>query len=309
VGMRALVATGETPGRTRLIDVDRPEPEPHEAVVAVEAVSLNRGEVYALGSATSGWRPGWDLAGQVTRAAADGSGPRAGTRVVGLVRQGAWAEEVAVAGNWLAPLPASIGYAAASALPVAGLTALRALRYAEQLDGARVLVTGAAGGVGRFAVRLATAAGAAVTAVVGSEERRRGLAELGAQETVVGMPTSGRFDLVLESVGGESMARALDLVDTRGTVVSYGVSSHEPTTFDAGDFLRKGGARLCGLILFEELSHHRSAVLDLTHLLGLLDRGTLDPQIALEASWRDPEPVFDALLDRRVNGKAVLRLD
>ena len=123
------------------------------------------------------------------------------------------------------------------------------------------------------------------------------------------MPTSGRFDLVLESVGGESMARALELVDTRGTVVSYGVSSHEPTTFDAGAFFRKGGTRLCGLILFEELAHHRSAALDLAHLVGLLDRGTLTAPIALEASWQDPEPAFAALLDRRVDGKAVLHLD
>jgi NADPH:quinone reductase len=307
--MRALVATGVTPGRTRLADVERPQPSPHEAVVAVRAVSLNRGEVYALGSATAGWRPGWDLAGQVTKAAADGSGPRDGTRVVGLVRQGAWAEEVAVAADWLAPLPDAVADAAASTLPVAGLTALRALRCAEQLDGARVLVTGASGGVGRFAVRLASAAGASVTAVVGGAARGQGLAELGANETVVGMPTSGRFDLVLESVGGESMPRALDLVDTRGTVVSYGVSSHEPTTFDAGAFFRKGGTRLCGLILFEELAHHRSAAHDLSYLVELLERGTLTAPISLETSWQDPEPAFAALLDRRVDGKAVLHLD
>ena len=307
--MRALVATGRTPGRAALVDVERPEPGPHEALVAVRAVSLNRGEVYALGSADPGWRPGWDLAGEVVQGAADGSGPPDGSRVVGLVGHGAWSEEVAVAGDWLAQLPDTVDFAAASTLPVAGLTALRALRFAEQLDGARVLVTGAAGGVGRFAVRLASAAGARVTAVVGGEARSRGLAELGATEVVVGMPADGRFDLVLESVGGESMARALELVDQRGTVVSYGVSSHEPTTFDAGPFFRKGGTRLCGLLLFEELTHHRSAALDLSHLVGLLARGTLDPQIALEASWHDPEPAFTALLDRRVDGKAVLHLD
>jgi NADPH:quinone reductase-like Zn-dependent oxidoreductase len=145
--------------------------------------------------------------------------------------------------------------------------------------------------------------------VVGGEARGRGLSELGATDVVVGMPADGRFDLVLESVGGESMARALELVDQRGTVVSYGVSSHEPTTFDAGPFFRKGGTRLVGLLLFEELSHHRSAALDLSHLVGLLARGTLDPQIALEASWQNAEPAFAALLDRRVEGKAVLHLD
>jgi NADPH:quinone reductase-like Zn-dependent oxidoreductase len=307
--MRALVATGGSPGRAQLADVEPPQPAPHEAVVAVRAVSLNRGEVNALVAAAAGWRPGWDLAGEVVTAAADGSGPAAGSRVVGLVRQGAWAEQVAVAGTWLARLPEAVGFAAASTLPVAGLTALRALRFADQLDGARILVTGAAGGVGRFAIQLACTAGAVVTAVVGRESRARGLAELGAGAVVVGLPSEGPFDLILESVGGESMARALELVGTRGVVVSYGVSSRQPTTFDAGAFFRKGGTRLCGLLLFEELNHHRSAALDLAHLVAELARGALDPQIALETSWRDADGPFEALLDRRVDGKAVLHLD
>ena len=78
--MRALVATGETPGRTRLAEVDPPEPTPNQALVAVQAVSLNRGEVYALGSAAPGWRPGWDLAGEVVRAAAQVAGGGGGGR-------------------------------------------------------------------------------------------------------------------------------------------------------------------------------------------------------------------------------------
>jgi NADPH:quinone reductase-like Zn-dependent oxidoreductase len=307
--MRALVATGDPGSPVELGEVDEPSAGPHEAVVAVRAVSLNRGEVRNLGSAARGWRPGWDLAGEVTAAAADGSGPRVGDRAVGLVREGAWAERVAVASDWLAVLPPKVSYEAASTLPVAGLTALRALRHADRLLDCRVLVTGAAGGVGRFAVQLAAEAGARVTAIAAGPERATGLTELGAATILDDMPEEGAYDLILESVGGDSLARALSLVATRGTVVSYGVSSREPTTFDAGTFFRKGGTRLAGLLLFEELAHHRSAALDLAQLVELLAVGSLDPQIDLETGWHDAGAAFDALLGRRVRGKAVLRVD
>src|SRR3954463_10336526 len=94
--MRALVASPNPEGSIELLDVDDVEPRPHEAVVDVKAVSLNRGEVRALDTAAPGWRPGWDVAGVVGSAAADGSGPKPGTRIAGLVGSGAWAERVAV---------------------------------------------------------------------------------------------------------------------------------------------------------------------------------------------------------------------
>src|SRR2546423_7362985 len=93
---RAVVVDPVAPARLVIASVPNPKPDRGEAIVRVRAISLNRGEVRRSGMAAAGWRPGWDLSGEVERAAADGSGPRAGARVVGMVNEGAWAERVAV---------------------------------------------------------------------------------------------------------------------------------------------------------------------------------------------------------------------
>jgi len=76
----------------RLADVAEPEPAPDEAIVSVEAFSINRGETFLLESPRPEWRPGKDVSGRVLRAAADGSGPAVGTRVVGHPPSRGWAE-------------------------------------------------------------------------------------------------------------------------------------------------------------------------------------------------------------------------
>src|SRR5687767_8601343 len=125
--MRALVTT-KTNGPVSIQDVPDPSPLPNEAIVSVKAVSLNRGETRNSIAAAEGVRPGWDLAGVVETAAADGSGPAAGSRVVGFTLGKAWAERVAVRSGDLAVLPEGVSFAQASTLPVAGLTALRTLK-------------------------------------------------------------------------------------------------------------------------------------------------------------------------------------
>ena len=107
---RAVVVDPDAPGRLVIRPVAEPTPLPNESLVRVRAISLNRGEVRRSGMAAAGWRPGWDLAGEVERAAADGSGPRAGARVVGVLLEGAWAERVAVATNALAELPDKVTF-------------------------------------------------------------------------------------------------------------------------------------------------------------------------------------------------------
>ena len=151
--MRALVADSSAPGRIALHDVPEPVAAPGEVIVEVRAFSLNRGEMRMLGTAADGWRPGWDFAGILQSDFEQG--PRAGARVVGIVAGGAWAERVAVPHAWIAELPDNVSIARAAALPTAGLTALRILRLGPAILGRRVLVTGASGGVGRFAIQLA----------------------------------------------------------------------------------------------------------------------------------------------------------
>ncbi len=306
--VRALVVAPDRPGGVELVGVAAPDPAPDQAVVAVSAVSLNRGEVGRLAGAPAGWRPGWDLAGTVMAAAADGTGPAAGRRVVGLLREGAWAEQVAVPTRTLATIPDGLSFAAAATLPVAGLTAYRTLQQADVIEGRRVLVTGGSGGVGRFAIQLASHWGAEVTAVVGRPERADGLRELGAIDVSVGMPDDGPFDIILESVGGDSLARALELVDRKGIVVTFGNSSGEATTFDVARLYPKHGARLQAFRIFDELDRLDSATPDLGALAVLMCDGNLDPQIDLELPWTEAATAVDELLARRIEGKAVLRV-
>ena len=307
--MLGLVTTpdGKTPMELR--EVPEPEPQRNEAVVAVHAFSLNRGELRSIRNNGEGWIPGQDAAGVVLRQAPDGSGPATGTRVVALTDEFAWAQQVAVPGHRMAVLPDNVSFSQAATLPVAGLTELRTLRHGALLLGKRVLITGAAGGVGTIAVQLAAASGARVTAVVGRSERAAGLKALGASEVVQDIADAqGRFALILESAGGHSLADAIKLVEAKATVVVYGNSSGEPTTIAFADFRPAPNSRVQSFSYFYSETEDRFAP-DLALLLSLISDGSLKPQIGVERSWREFAAVAEQLRDRRVAGKAVLLID
>src|SRR5205823_8471431 len=182
----AVVVSPEAQGRLAIRGVAEPVPDRAEALVRVRAISLNRGEVRRAGMAAAGWRPGWDLAGEVERAAADGSGPRVGARVVGLLAEAGWAERVAVPTHALAELPEKVTLSQAATLPVAGLTALYALAKRGLLLHRRVCITGATGGVGDFAIQLAHLAGAKVIAQVRRPEQAAMVKQIGADDVIIG---------------------------------------------------------------------------------------------------------------------------
>jgi NADPH:quinone reductase len=203
--MLGLVNTPDGAVPVGIRELPEPIPALNEALVAVRTFSLNRGELALLRIRPAGWRPGQDIAGTVLEAAADGSGPKPGVRVLALLDWHGWAERAAVPVSRLAVLPDSVSFAHAAALPVAGITALRALRHGAPLLGKRVLITGAAGGVGNLAVQLGARSGARVTGVVGSSDRGAMVWSLGAQEVVDDIDQAqGTFPLILESVGRRS---------------------------------------------------------------------------------------------------------
>jgi NADPH:quinone reductase len=310
--MRAVVVDPESEGRLFVGEVDEPEPAPSEALVRVAAISLNRGEVHRTETSEPGFRPGWDLAGTAERAAADGSGPQEGSRVVGFLASGAWAELAAVPTNALAELPQGVSFEEAATLPIAGLTAMYALEKGGGLLGRTVLVTGASGGTGLFALQLARDSGARVVALVRRQEQEGLVQEAGAHEVVVDESSTtaevyGPYDLILESVGGEVLSNALSMLAPEGTCVSFGVSGGPEVTFDARNLYLAGGAKLYGFIVFHEVVA-QPASKGLARLVKLVDEGRLKPRIEVEAPWTDVGEVAARLIDRGYTGKAILHV-
>ncbi|NUR29742.1 MAG: zinc-binding dehydrogenase [Catenulispora sp.] len=305
--MKAMIATGRSAPTVELASVDQPRLRPDEALVKVEAYSVNRGETFQLESPPPDWRPGKDLAGLVVQAAADGSGPAMGKRVVGHPPQSAWAEYAAVPTHSLAELPDDVDAVTAAALPLAGLTALRLLRVVGDVAGRRILMTGASGGVGHYFVELAAAAGARITAVSGSAERGRRLVELGASEVVQDVAQAvGPFDVALESTGGANLPAALAEVARRGRLVWFGQASRQPVTLNFFDFF--AGPESATIRHFHYADSDTSYGEDLATLVHLVSTGRLHPEIGLVADWTQTADVLDRLRDRGIRGNAVLTI-
>ena len=309
---QAVVVDQKAPGKLRIHDIEMPQASLSEALVSVSAISLNRGETRRAIHSEDGWHPGWDLSGVVEQAALDGSGPPAGGRVVGFLPEGAWARYVVVPTHSLASLPDVVTFAQAATLPVAGLTALYALAKRGELLGRRVLITGATGGVGDFAVQLARLSGAHVVASVRRTDQVFEVQQAGADEVVIGDDVSdfmahGPYDLIVESLGGTALASALGSLGKDGVCVSLGISAADESTFDVRKFFTTGRTSLYGFILFDEL-HTESAAVGLARLAGLIAAGKLSPRISVEAPWTEISGVAGQLLDRTFPGKAVLHV-
>ncbi|MFK0243488.1 zinc-binding dehydrogenase [Amycolatopsis azurea] len=308
--MRALVVDHTAKAHLSQVDVADPVPAPGEALVRVEAVSLNYGEVKGATdpSTPDGALIGWDAAGVVIEAAADGSGPAAGARVVTLGETAGWAELRAVPATRLGTVPDGADLGAVSTIPVAGLTALQVLRRMGQLLGRRVMITGASGGVGRYAIQLAARAGAKVVAISGNPALEDSLRALGAHEVRADPAQVERpVSAVLENVGGQQLVDAFAAVEAGGVVVSVGRSSGADSVFPAAALTPTDGRHdrsIRTYFLLADAAEDFSS--DLTWLAAEIAAGRLDPGISMRAPWTSYGEAVTALLERRLHGKAVL---
>jgi len=306
---RAILVDPSASAHLALGEPELPPPLRTEATVRVKAISLNRGEVRRAQDSAAGDRLGWDVAGVVESAAADGSGPQPGERVVGILRTGAWSEQLNLPTTNLAVLPDAVSFEDAATLPVAALTALYALDRANGLAGRNVLVTGASGGVGHFAVQLAAMCGATVTGLVRQERHAAVVSEAGAAHVVAdGTGAAARefgpYDHVLDSVGGQTFGNIATMLAPGGSIVSYGVSAGGRVEMDVTPLFRSRGT-FSSFLVFDEMMKETARV-GLTRLLGLVADGRLKPLISLQEDWSQIGPVAQQLLDRNFPGKAVL---
>jgi NADPH:quinone reductase len=306
--MRALVADPSASPALSLADVPDPSPGPGQLLLDMEAASVNRGEIRTAAKQPPGTVIGWDVAGTV---AALGEGVTTfdvGQRVVALSPSGgAFAETVVVPAEWTAPLPSACDVVTAATLPVAGVTAVGVLRLARVHAGDRVLITGAAGGVGQFALQLALQAGATVTGQAGSQERAAAVRATGADALVHpgdGSPVDGEFDVVLDGIGGPMVGPLLEATARNGRVVIYGNSADAPSTFRVEAFYPKG-LTIFGFRVFTSVPPTQ-AVKDMATLADQAAAGTLEVKVQATAPIADALPLIADLYDRKVTGKVVI---
>ncbi|MFZ4842534.1 zinc-binding dehydrogenase [Mycetocola saprophilus] len=332
--MRAIVMSTKAEGGLALREVSAPRPADDELVVRMHAASLNYGTIAYLDGALDNQIRGSDGAGTVVRAAANGTGPAVGDRIAFATPHGTWAEFAAVPVAFAAHVPDGVSDATAAAIPGAGLTALQAVRRlsgpdglvgvegsvradkgvnadegasapAQPLAGTRVLVTGAAGGVGVFAIQLLVAAGAEVIAWVGRPERGAGLGELGASRVITSAIELGdqRVDAILDTVGGSVLTDALGCLADHGLALNIGFTSGEASLINVEALRRMGPGRRLEFFVCTDVSGASLEIL-LAEVAAQRVRVPLAPAVP----WERYAEAVAALLERRVSGKVVLSI-
>jgi len=319
--MKALVQRGYGPADSLTWeDVPDPVPTTGEVLVRVHATSVNpydwhylRGEPYVARVMPGGFglRPtagilGCDLAGRVASA---GARFRPGDDVYALLPRGAHAEYVCVREDLLAPMPSNLTHEQAAAMPMAGVTALLALRGVEA--GQRVLVNGASGGVGTFAVQLAKALGAQVDAVSTNVSLVRSLgAERVFDYRSEDFPRSGRrYDVLLDIAGSRSVFACRRVLARGGTFVAVGgpagrwlqPAGHVFAALASGLFARRR------VVLADAVACADKAAV-LRELAGFVERGAVTPVVDRSYPFDDLRAAFAYSEAGHAKGKVVVTL-
>src|SRR5262245_20867928 len=306
--MLALVADPSASPALALADVPEPSAGPGQVVARMEAASINRGEIRTAKSQPPGKVIGWDVVGTVVALGDGVTQFQVGQRVLSVSPTGGgFAELVALPAEWTIPLPSSADTVMAATLPVAGLTAVNVLRLPRVHAGDRVLITGAAGGVGLLAVQLAVEAKATVTGQASSERRAESVSELGAEVLIHpgdGSPVGGEFDVVLDSIGGPMFRPLLRATALRGRVVVFGNSADAESTFRVEDFYPKA-ITIYGFRIFQSVPPEQG-VRDLAALADQVASGNLKIFVQATAPLSDAPALIRDLYDRKVVGKVVI---
>jgi NADPH:quinone reductase-like Zn-dependent oxidoreductase len=311
-----------TPAELSWADVERPAPGPHDVLLRVHAASLNHADLFLLhGSpriarlAFGVRRPkatilGRDVAGTVEAVGPQVTRFRPGDEVFGEVEQRGFAEYVAAPAAHLAAKPAGVSFADAATLPVAATTALQALRLARTGPGKTVLVNGASGGVGTFAVQLARNLGATVTGVCSTRNAEL-VQRLGAARVIDYTRTdltagTDRFDVIVDLAGSHRLAAMRRLLTPDGVYVA--------STGNGGPLLGPV-PRLLALAVTAPFVGPGLRVLtskrdvdDLALLAGMVERGELTPAIERTYPLHEAADALWHLEREHARGKIVLSL-
>ncbi len=220
----------------RVVELPAPSLAPDSVRIRVSASGVNFADVQMrMGLYPEAPRPpfvpGFEIAGVVTEVGSKVAKLKPGDRVLGLTGFGGYATEVVLPAGFVRGIPGHLTEAEAAAIPVAFITAwISLIDMARVRRGDRVLVPGAAGGVGTAAVQIAARSGAEVTGLVGLPSKKEFVLSLGAREAFTyeewtGVGKGAAFDVVLEPRGGNDVRASLPVLAPAGRVVCYGVSS------------------------------------------------------------------------------------
>jgi NADPH:quinone reductase-like Zn-dependent oxidoreductase len=322
--MRAILQSGY--GTTDVLRVDttaRPSPGPGEVLVKVEAAGLDRGTWHLMTgrpylmrlmgfgfSAPKEPVPGLDLAGTVVEVGAGVTRFRVGDEVFGIGR-GSFAELARAREDKLAHKPASLSFEQAAVLAVSGGTALQACHAARVQRGDRVLVIGASGGVGTYAVQIAKARGAEVTGVA-STAKLETVRAAGADRVIDYTAcdfTDGEetYDVILDIGGNTPLRRLRRALAPAGRLVFVGGES-------GGDWTAGFGRQLLALLLSPFVKQRFVMLASKEHrehfepLVELVERGQLAPIIDRRVALTEVTTAIRDLEAGRVRGKVVVAI-
>src|SRR3954471_6028114 len=247
--LAAMRAATISDGRIEVAERPDPEPQDGQLLVRVRAAGLNGADMMQLAghypppAGAPADIPGLELAGEVVACGRRAERFEPGDRVMGIVAGGGQAELAVIHERTAMPVPEELDWTAAGGVPEVFTTAHDALfTQAGLMVGERLLVHGAAGGVGMAAVQLGVMAGARVTATVRNEHARERIAALGVNAlTPEGFAAAGPFDVILELVGAVNLDENLDALATRGRIVVIGVGAGATTEIDLRKLMGKRG--------------------------------------------------------------------